>query len=1171
VARYVALGAHRLPPAPDASREERLERSREMLAHALCQETTVAVVGSGCSVPLGYPSWKGFAAELIDRTLAVLAGRQPIEGDGSQREQLLRIQRRLVSTPRPDSEDLMFSIGVCKRLLGGDSPEDNPYLSHLQARFQPAGLPANIEPNPHRALLKLPIHRFVTTNYDVEIERALADERAIDWAQFGIGIRPDHAASDAGRLSFTQRPRNCDQLALFALSRVGEARNMVFHCHGRFDDPASIVATELDYQKWYLAEEEEAASAFLQTFDLLFNSNPILLVGFGLGDEDLLRPLRRIAATTPERRPFRPLFALLPETADGEDRVTHERLFERYGLNVIPFLAPTTPDPRAWGRVLCAELGRLEEERCRWRDQWLEKPLLRRVTVNARPPQLYRHYGVDPTDHETLGRQRVNDQLEKLERGALAGARVIGLVGPGGTGKSWHAMRLLEVMQHKASEFQGFFFWSSYYADDWITGLDRLLGYIDPKGNRPASRFKRLRERLAASRYLIVLDGLERLLHPTDDPETGRSNDSVTKRLLEIFADTDSRSTLILTSRLWPCELDPNAPRIEKHTLERMRTDDVLDVEPFSRFERSQVSALCSLLEGHAYALSLAARFIQGQGAERDELFLTLIRTLSGVSPNHRLATMIKLAVEGLDRETDHLALALLKRLAVFMSPVTEETVHLCFALAAERKARNAEAVPIHQHEVVKKLLGGSLLFQVATAPTEREPSAFTVHPTVRSYIFQQPHQIEHDVLPNFTLAGFTSGRAAVHPGSPDMARLVRELFDRLHEETLRELRQGRNEVARRIYRSLFGIMRSRMETNTVPLWTNYGEYVRFGLRLADLAKRLSPSQWNFREPHELAAIEHPEAPLYADELAFIYNDIGLTYCAEGYMQDTLALWEQGFEINRLIEGNAEVPLYTLQSQLHLGHTFLELGNLSVAAQYLQEAARTNHSVQDQDYSGRIVGYQALINYYRGHLVEADAQFGKALQKLKEGGGNPRAQSFFLSHRAKLATVLGRYDRAKEYVRTSLALAATGQAEDLIAYARTAKGRLFREQKSFVAANAEYHAALVEARRLGIRRLEAEILTGLSRLALNLGDTALARGRAMAALSIANELGLGLRQTQSLLVLGLATVEAGQPQLGAAYLRLAKRLGDEQEYWLRSREAEQSLQGLGGDRATGDI
>lgn len=1124
-----------------------------MLAHALTQGTTVAVVGSGCSTPLGYPTWKSFAAEVVD--LALTAA-----GDGGQRERLLRFKAKL-DTPRVESQDLMFMIGACERLFAGYPPEDNLYRRYLKEHFQPPKPRTDTGHNPYRALLELPIHRFVTTNYDCEIELALKAVRGIEWDRFGIAARTGRTANPGPYLSFTQE--GSDQLALFVLSRVGAAENMVFHCHGRYDDPESIIATELDYQRWYFSEEEDRATAFLQTFDLLLSSNPILFVGYGLRDEDLLRPLRRIAATNPERKELRPLFALLSEDSPGKDWDRHEQLFERYGLNVIPYSAPASTDPQAWGQALCAELALLKEERLRWRDGWLDKPLFRGVTVHARPPQPYRHYSVDPRGHETLGRKRVAGQLETLKEQALAGARVIGLVGPGGTGKSWHAMRLLEVMERETPPFEGFFFWSSYYADDSVTFLDRLLGYIEPRGDRSASRLTRLRACLERGRYLIVLDGLERLLQPADDPEEGRSNDPIIRRLLEIFAHQGSQSTLVLTSRLWPSELGASAPGIKRHTLERLRTGDLQDVEPFSWLDHAEVSALCSLLEGHAYALFLADRFIrQGQPAAAPEHFLRLRRALSSAPPDRRLASMMELAIEALDNETGGLARALLERLAVFMSPVTEETVQICFELAARQtNARDVTAASVHQ--VKEKLLAGGLLFRVTSGPTERETQAFTVHPTVRSYVFQQTRQIERDVLPSFTLAGFTSGRAPVHPGSRATAKLVHELFDRLHEEAVRAADGGRTEVARGLCRNLFGVVRSRMEANTVPRWTTYPEYVRIGLRLADLVKRLSPGLWSFREPHELTEIEHAEAPLYADELAFVYNDVGLALCAEGYMPDTLAVWEQGFEINRILEGTAEIPLYTLQSQLHMGHTFLELGNLPVAAQYLEETARTNHRVSDRDYGGRILGYQALIRYYQGHFEEADAMFRKALAILKKAGGNPRAQSFFLSHWAKLAITAGHFDKAAEYVGSSRALAASGQAQDLLAYARTAQGRLYREQGAFAMANAEYHAALTDARRLGIRRLEAEILTGLARLALRLEDAALARRRAMAALGIANELGLGLRQTQSMLVLGVATARAGQPQLGRAYVRLAKQLGNEQEYWLRSREAEEHLQKLG--------
>lgn len=1173
MSRTVSLGAHRLPLSAEASREERLERSREMLFHALTQETVVAVVGTGCSMPLGYPSWRGFAAELVERSLDALAAADRAGSVEDRRERLLRFQERLASPGDVDSRELMFVIGVCKRLFADGPPEEDAYRRYLNDRFRPPEPPPAVEHNPHRALLGLPIARFVTTNYDCELERALAAERGVPWESFGIASGGGPPSLAGPRLSFTQRPENSDRLALFALARAAEhlpeAKDMVFHCHGRFDDPESIVATELDYQQWYLAQETEAPSAFLQTFDLLFTSNPILFVGFGLGDEDLLRPLRRIGAATPERREIRPLFALMPESSPGADWDRHEQLFERYGLNVLPYVAPGTSEGREWGRVLCGELGRLRQERLLWHDAWFEKPMLRTVSVRARRPKAYRHYCIDSKDHETLGERRVQEEVAKLKEKCMAGARVVGLVGPGGTGKSWHAMRLLEGMERETGDYQGFFFWSSYYADDSLTGVDRLLGYLDPDGDRTVSRLTRLRKCIERGRYLIVLDGVERLLRTTEDPEKGKSSEPVTTQLLRMFAEERSRSTLVLTSRLWPRDLDPEAPGIEAQSLGRLRTDDLVDVGAFAWFDRGSLSALCSLLDGHAYALFLAARVL-GQGSRRDadRRLLELRRILSSEHPDQRLGTMIDQAVKALDGETGSLARPLLERLAVFMSPVARETARGCFELALGARPEPATPAP-EIDELVARLLAGGVLFRVASGPDEHDPPAYTVHPTVRTYLFHQAAEVEREMLPNFTLAGFTSARAAVHPGSEAAAGLVRELFDRLYERAQAAWAEGRAEAARELCRGLFGIVRSRMEANTLTRWTTYPEYIRFGLRLGDLARRIAPGRWTFRERHELAEVERPEAPLYADEVAFVYNDIGLTLCGEGAMQDTLAFWEEGYEINRIIEGTAEVPIYSLQSQLHLGHTFLELGRLALAEEYLEQSARTNHRIGDHDYAGRILGYQALIGFYHGHLEESDRLYTEAFAELEEAGGNPRAQSYFLNHRAKLEIMRGNLGKAEEYLRSSHALAASVHADDLLAYSRTVQGRLFRERGSLREATGEYHTALADARRLGIRRLEAEILAGLCRVALDLGDTALARKRAMAALGLANELGLGLRQSQCLILLGLATLRSGQPKLGAAYLRLGKKLGDAQRHWLHHRHAEQELQRLGEESGDG--
>jgi len=101
---------------------------------------------------------------------------------------------------------------------------------------------------------------------------------------------------------------------------------------------------------------------------------------------------------------------------------------------------------------------------------------------------------------------------------------------------------------------------------------------------------------------------------------------------------------------------------------------------------------------------------------------------------------------------------------------------------------------------------------------------------------------------------------------------------------------------------------------------------------------------------------------------------------------------------------------------------------------------------------------------------------------------------------------------------------------------------------------------------MGLRGLEADALSELSRLALDVGDTQTAVDRAIEALQIANDLCLGLRQTHGLVVLGQALVRSKNRRLGAAYLRHAKNRADAQGYWLRAREADEQLRELGEDR-----
>jgi tetratricopeptide (TPR) repeat protein len=1158
------FGVHKLRLKPGASREQRLERSKQMLARVLNLRTTVAFVGSGCSVPLGYPSWQKFTCDVVTHTLNSVA-------DGATvKERLERFERQLSGDNKVGSDSLLFMLGVCQRAFQekDEKKGKSEFRKFVAGRFKPLTTPPDVN-NPYHALMALPIHRFVTSNYDCELERALAAKRQVPRSCLALDDPEGPCPPEALR-SFTQQPKHFDQLALFVLARVEAAENMVFHCHGSYLEPDSMVITEADYQAWYFSERDDAGVGFRQNLQLLFGSNPILFVGFGLADDDLIRPLRMFAAEDLQRKSSRPLFALMPqkESATAAERKLNEdyfdQLYDRYGVHVIPYELADSKQAATSEKTLFHELTRWKSYRLEARDRWLKKPAIRQVDVNTRPPKPYHHYPFERHTTADFKAQRVQQLLEKMCAEMKDGARVIGLIGPGGTGKSWFAHELMRLDKARVPDLNGNFFWSSYYSNDSLTGLDRALAYLDPDQRHKGDRIERFIECLHDGGHLVVFDGIERFLQETHNPMIGKAFSPLADKLLEAMCSKESRSTVVITSRLWPRafgDMDNKTPAVRYHPIQRFRSEDISDFEPFNWLEAQDLSALVSLLDGHVHALVLAAEMLRKVGPmNAAEKLEDIKQKLSGTPPDHRGDRMIRIAIESLDEQSEGLATKLLERMSVFMAPVGESTVSICFAEAVG----DAKDLRTDQQKLVGMLAEGRLLHRTIAKPGE-SGSAFTVHPIVREYIFQQIHRAPIGSLPNFTLPGFTAATSAFHPGSKESVVLIKNLFSRLHENAEEKLAAEDYTAARALCRSAFTVIRSRMEALAAPRWCSYDDYLQILITLSHLALKVAREKmWSHAERRSIANVENKDGTLYAEELAWLYNELGLACYGEGAMLDTLAIWEQGLEINRAIDSREEGGTYLFQSLCNLGAAHIHYGHLDDAEKYLREAERINFRLHDKDHGGRILGYMALVKHLRGNLPQANEMYDKALKQLDaEKNWNPRAKSIFLRHKADLKIKFEDFDEAKECIEMSRGLAEEGNFPELAAAARMSLGHWFRSRRKYGEALREYNMALREAKRIGMRRLECEVISEFARLALDLGDSHIARQRAVESLRIANELVLGLKQTHDLVVLGRATIEARQHTLGVAYLKHAKRLADRQGYWLRSHEAEEQLHRFG--------
>ena len=349
---------------------------------------------------------------------------------------------------------------------------------------------------------------------------------------------------------------------------------------------------------------------------------------------------------------------------------------------------------------------------------------------------------------------------------------IVNVIGPSGSGKSLHCLRLVEQFQKTmAPPAGGVFFWNFHYGNELLIAVDTMLSYFDRGGDPTIPRHERLRECFRKDRCLLMLDGCERLLRKGDSSRAAPSYSVGFKQLLGVFADGASRSTVVLASRLLPAELEEAresgfGPRQKTfHTLP-VTSDDLSREGFFATFNRPDVSALCSLLKGHNYGLLMAQHYLD-MGPRRKERMQRLLAELAARTPDQRLREMIRIQLREIDRETRWLAKPFLERLALFISGISEETFRLCFTEALKERnsqetLQEAQLNPILQH-LREVLFRSGFLFKLAQR--RDGTSVYSVHATVRSQLFQPFHGQSADALPDFGLSGFLSGRVGVDPG----------------------------------------------------------------------------------------------------------------------------------------------------------------------------------------------------------------------------------------------------------------------------------------------------------------------------------------------------------------------------------------------------------------------
>jgi tetratricopeptide (TPR) repeat protein len=579
-----------------------------------------------------------------------------------------------------------------------------------------------------------------------------------------------------------------------------------------------------------------------------------------------------------------------------------------------------------------------------------------------------------------------------------------------------------------------------------------------------------------------------------------------------------------------------------------------------------QVTALCSLLRGHSYGLLLARRFLE-QGD-----FDALLRKLAEQPPKKRFDTMMRLAVEALEK-TDRGARALLERMALFTEPISEAIVERCWEDASRKVSGLADTA---LDKLLAKAVDDRFVLRVLEDEGNGSPThAYVVHSSLRGHFRRRDSPSLSLVLPDFAMPGYTARTNGVDPGSARWAKRAESLFEILcedWEDCLVPPRRGRGEGEGRVRnlsadaaecsRAAFGILRTQWECITAARQKNFDDYVRLGIRLTNRARVASPRTWSYCDPTESENIETEGSPLFIAELAWLYNDVAFGLFSEGLLPDAFAVWEQAYEVSRVLESIPPYGEYVTEALLNMTHTLIELGQMADAVQYLDEAARLNAFLQDDEVGFRIMGFRGFCEHVRGSLRRADELYRTAIAPLAQDG-NRRAASFFLNLHSGVALELGDVERAAQLARESRALAEIGDYPDLVGYARIPEADVLVHRGDYTEARRGYEAAVQDADRMNARALEAFGRLKLADLSLVQGDAEGARRLAMKTLKTSNALGLGLMATRTLITLARATVHSGDRELGLGYLKIAKQQARRQQYGLRLRDAERYLRELG--------
>lgn len=558
------------------------------------------------------------------------------------------------------------------------------------------------------------------------------------------------------------------------------------------------------------------------------------------------------------------------------------------------------------------------------------------------------------------------------------GIAVVELIASGGTGKTALAKRWLDGLRAPgwggATQVYGWSFYSQGTGEDRQASEDHFLadaikwfGVDIEASTNPADKGRALADCIAASRTLLVLDGLEPLQYPPG-PMAGELRAPGLKTLLTQLASAGQPGLCILTSREWLQDLsewvrkdtNPNGAvlRLDLGNLNDADGAALLHAGGATKAgaaaigpEDEELQQASQEVHGHALTLSLLGRYLArtkgGDIRQRDVVELTRAdRDARGHAAKVVAAYETWFAREGEQRSRE---LAALRLLGFFDRPASRELLNAL--REAPPIAGLTEALQGMDEDAWRATLAN--LADCGLAQPDAQSGSLDAHPLVREHLAATLQRTRPEAWREGHRRLYEWLKASA-PHQPEGLAGLQPLYQAVAHGCLAGLWQ---EACDAVY--VDRILRGKHESHGFYSWKKLGA---FGANLGALA-------YFFAEPWRCVVTD-----LGASEQAWLLNETAIQLRALGRLAEALEPMRSG--VQRAIEHsdwkNAAKRFGNL-SELRLS-----LGQIPEAVAHALGAVE--HADRSGDIFERCVSRATLANALRqqGETGQALATFAQA-------------------------------------------------------------------------------------------------------------------------------------------------------------------------------------------------